>query len=96
MFILYISMKFTSKKIFYFAFIIILIGIIWTMFFSKSREGLTKSYKKGDSCGTFNYTYPQTCIEQKINGCKLRKVMGQLKPICSGSFNKDVNNVTLH
>jgi len=32
-------MKFTSKKIFCFAFIIILIGIIWTMFFSKSREG---------------------------------------------------------
>lgn len=36
-------MKFTSKKIFYFAFIIILIGIIWTMFFSKSREGWTKT-----------------------------------------------------
>jgi len=44
-------MKFTSKKIFYFAFIIILIGIIWTMFFSKSREG---NGPATDPCNSYN------------------------------------------
>ena len=52
-------MKFTSKKIFYFAFIIIFIGIIWTMLFSKTREGYVSP------C----YNYHDDAAGCTTNGC---------------------------
>ena len=52
-------MKITSKKLFYFAVIIIFIGIIWTMLFSKTIEGYQSQ------CYKYHNDYT-SCIN---NGC---------------------------
>jgi hypothetical protein len=94
-------MKITSKKIFYFAFIIILIGIIWTMFFSKSREG--NAGRQVDPCNA-NYTSEEACNASTIpGGCIARYQSGMAgfwcgKKVCSdysSSTNNAYNNFTL-
>ncbi len=65
-------MKFTSKKLFYFAFIIIFIGIIWTMLFSKTIEGYeSQCYKyHNDSAGCTTNGCIQTTDKRGVTRCQ--------------------------